>query len=394
MKSEVNLEKVSYEKVMRMNEKMMIRRGGVLVLVIGLGKLKKSEWEWDWEEVEKKNGMIIREKKKWSWWNGKIYYCVVSEEEKSYAKKWLNNVVESMYGTIEEVERKENPIEEDESFQPLKELVEEGNVEAMFHMANFYFVPDGPLKQDYVRARELYENVCRRVEANKERSYKEKRYLAMSKTQLGFIYEQGLGVERDMNRAFYLFRWAARKGRIPQAMYNLGLMYMTGGEVWEQDMKEAEQWITLAERKNIPQAKAVLKRMQHGDVTDQMPLQDPTLTEAKVSNAYFTWQIVSVRCNQEGTHVVKSCTPKVCGTYIYSDGNEVLIDSTTGERYGIIQSELPPTQREAWILRDTQTVYFRELYPPLKSTTKALDINNGNDEYYIRNWQIRTEIKQ
>ena len=259
MKSEVNLEKVSYEKVMRMNEKMMIRRGGVLVLVIGLGKLKKSEWEWDWEEVEKKNGMIIREKKKWSWWNGKIYYCVVSEEEKSYAKKWLNNVVESMYGTIEEVERKEDPIEEDES---------------------------------------------------------------------------------------------------------------------------------------IPQAKAVLKRMQHGDVTDQMPLQDPTLTEAKVSNAYFTWQIVSVRCNQEGTHVVKSCTPKVCGTYIYSDGNEVLIDSTTGERYGIIQSELPPTPREAWILRDTQTVYFRELYPPLKSTTKALDINNGNGEYYIRNWQIRTEIKQ
>ena len=97
MKSEVNLEKVSYEKVMRMNEKMMIRRGGVLVLVIGLGKLKKSEWEWDWEEVEKKNGMIIREKKKWSWWNGKIYYCVVSEEEKSYAKKWLNNVVETRH---------------------------------------------------------------------------------------------------------------------------------------------------------------------------------------------------------------------------------------------------------------------------------------------------------
>ena len=29
MKCEVNLEKVSYEKVMRMNEKMMIRRGGV-----------------------------------------------------------------------------------------------------------------------------------------------------------------------------------------------------------------------------------------------------------------------------------------------------------------------------------------------------------------------------
>ena len=56
--------------------------------------------------------------------------------------KWLKIVVEDKFGEKVEREEGEESIENDENLKRLNELADEGNVEAMFYLANFYFVPD------------------------------------------------------------------------------------------------------------------------------------------------------------------------------------------------------------------------------------------------------------
>ena len=153
----VKLEKVSYEKVMGMKEQMMIKKNGMVVLILGWDKMREKKYEGDWREVERKDGVIKDERENRSWSEGMVMYCVVNEIEKEYGMKWLKIVVEDKFGEKVEREEGEESIENDENLKRLNELADEGNVEAMFYLANFYFVPDGPLKQDYTRARELYE---------------------------------------------------------------------------------------------------------------------------------------------------------------------------------------------------------------------------------------------
>ena len=59
-----------------------------------------------------------------------------------------------------------------------------------------------------------------------------------------YRYEQGLGVERDLPRAFELYRQAARSG-LPDAQYQLGLMYELGIGV-DADIHEAQYWYQRA----------------------------------------------------------------------------------------------------------------------------------------------------
>jgi len=59
-----------------------------------------------------------------------------------------------------------------------------------------------------------------------------------------YRYEQGLGVERDLARAFALYRQAARSG-LPDAQYQLGLMYELGIGV-DANIHEAQYWYQRA----------------------------------------------------------------------------------------------------------------------------------------------------
>ena len=382
----VKLEKVSYEKVMGMKEQMMIKKNGMVVLILGWDKMREKKYEGDWREVERKDGVIKYERENRSWSEGKVMYCVVNEIEKEYGMKWLKIVVEDKFGEKVEREEGEESIENDENLKRLNELADEGNVEAMFYLANFYFVPDGPLKQNYTRARELYEGICRLfVERKLEES--ERYYVDMSRTQLGFMYMRGLGVEPDYKRAFKHFHWAARKG-IAQAMFNLGLMYLTS-DVVECDFAKAEQWLKLAAENGIAQADVYLKRMNSGESKLENPQQDPTLLDAKIEDDIFIWQVVSVSSSDEGTKVVKCVIPKVSGTIIWSDWNERLIDPVIGMKYCIADSELPMSSKDGILLTNTEPFYFTEIYPPLQFATDYLDIENGGGEYYIRNWKVK-----
>lgn len=44
----VKMEKVSYEKVMGMKEKMMIKKNGMVVLILGWDKMREKKYEGDW----------------------------------------------------------------------------------------------------------------------------------------------------------------------------------------------------------------------------------------------------------------------------------------------------------------------------------------------------------
>ncbi len=67
---------------------------------------------------------------------------------------------------------------------------------------------------------------------------------AQAQMHLGYLYEQGLGVERDLERALALYRRAAQAG-LADAQYQLGLMYELGIGV-PADPDEAQAWYLRA----------------------------------------------------------------------------------------------------------------------------------------------------
>ena len=71
--------------------------------------------------------------------------------------------------------------------------------------------------------------------------------IAKAKHYLGFMYQNGYGVEQDVKEAVKWYRKAARQGH-GKAQYNLGVMYEKGQGVL-QDYEESVKWYRKAARK-------------------------------------------------------------------------------------------------------------------------------------------------
>ncbi|MDH5378430.1 MAG: sel1 repeat family protein [Gammaproteobacteria bacterium] len=79
---------------------------------------------------------------------------------------------------------------------------------------------------------------------------------AVAQNNLGSLHDQGLGVERDLNKAFTWFEKSANNNyRFGQ--YNLGLAYLEGKGT-EVNKKLAEFWLRKALASGVDQAKAKL----------------------------------------------------------------------------------------------------------------------------------------
>jgi TPR repeat protein len=63
-------------------------------------------------------------------------------------------------------------------------------------------------------------------------------------TELAWLYETGLGVERNLQKAAELFTIAAEAGN-PKAQYALSVMYATGAGK-PVDMTESRAWLMLS----------------------------------------------------------------------------------------------------------------------------------------------------
>jgi uncharacterized protein len=85
---------------------------------------------------------------------------------------------------------------------------------------------------------------------------------------LAYLYEQGLGVPRDLPQAAAWYRRAAEQGD-PQAQNNLGVLYATGSGVPQNDA-EAVKWYRLAANQNDSQGQTNLAAMyQQGRAVPQ-----------------------------------------------------------------------------------------------------------------------------
>jgi TPR repeat protein len=76
---------------------------------------------------------------------------------------------------------------------------------------------------------------------------------------LGFMYSEGLGVQRDYVAAATLFRKAADQGEAT-SQFNLGLMYQSGHGV-PQDYSEAFKWFRKAARSGLAEAQVNIGAM-------------------------------------------------------------------------------------------------------------------------------------
>lgn len=69
---------------------------------------------------------------------------------------------------------------------------------------------------------------------------------------MGYFYLEGLGVEKNLGKAFYWTQRAAFHGD-RDAQYNLGWFYETGTSV-PQDMEQAVHWYQLAAQQRQKEA--------------------------------------------------------------------------------------------------------------------------------------------
>ncbi|MEH6626013.1 MAG: tetratricopeptide repeat protein [Motiliproteus sp.] len=100
---------------------------------------------------------------------------------------------------------------------------------------------------------------------------------------LGILYDQGLGVEEDINQAIYYYEQAARGGS-RSAAYQLGLIYRHDKRI-ETNPRQAERWLTVAAHDGDEDAALLLKQMAGEAPDDPMFRVQRLLAEGEVETA-------------------------------------------------------------------------------------------------------------
>jgi TPR repeat protein len=80
-------------------------------------------------------------------------------------------------------------------------------------------------------------------------------------SNLGVMYDNGLGVEQSYEKAFEYYEQAAQLGHA-QAQYNLGCCYANGEGV-EQNMAAAKEWVEKSAAQGNENAIAILKSLKN-----------------------------------------------------------------------------------------------------------------------------------
>ena len=113
----------------------------------------------------------------------------------------------------------------------LKALAEAGNARAQKLLGDLYFGGKGGFEQDYGKALELYEQAA-------DQDY------ADAQAQLGYMYQNGIGVELSYEKAMEWNNRAAQQGNA-QGQAQIGYMYHMGLGV-TQNLDEAGRWYARA----------------------------------------------------------------------------------------------------------------------------------------------------
>lgn len=79
---------------------------------------------------------------------------------------------------------------------------------------------------------------------------------ALAQNNIGYLFEQGLGVRQSYPEAMAWYRKAAAQ-KLAQAQYNIATLYFYGFGV-ERNMREALTWLRLAAAQQLPEAQYLL----------------------------------------------------------------------------------------------------------------------------------------
>lgn len=124
--------------------------------------------------------------------------------------------------------------------------------------ATFFGMPDAQLELGNLYKDTLhdYEKALRWFQA----AHKQGKVFATF--QLGTLYEDGLGVAQDWNKAKDLYLDAYIEGRLPAALYRLGYLYEIGNEDFPVDTAEAMMWYDEAVKMGVEEALPRLQKLK------------------------------------------------------------------------------------------------------------------------------------
>ncbi len=113
-----------------------------------------------------------------------------------------------------------------------------------------------------------FQSACRSL---KRRRYKEahtklrelaKKEHAKSLTVMGLLYERGLGVEQDLEKAFDCYQKAASKG-LPEAESRMGHLVLHHGHKLKDKSQRPDEWLLKAAQHGVTEAQATLGRLYY-----------------------------------------------------------------------------------------------------------------------------------
>ena len=199
------------------------------------------------------------------------------------AEAWLPEVQLYIEFTHEKVK---NILDFHTAFTFCQQIAQQKSAEAWQRLASLYEMGKG-VKQDFEKAWECCLNAW---EAGSEEAYKEaKRLLDEGLAHpdvsvvmewyrkcidrghkemwydLGKIYHEGKGIERNLKEARQCYLFAARTAHVAEAEYALGCMYERGEGVTA-NLQEAISWYQKAAKQGHTEAEAACRRLkEHGD---------------------------------------------------------------------------------------------------------------------------------
>ena len=149
-----------------------------------------------------------------------------AQEEKDVASVTEKEIEEWFQKGVEYYERNNYA----EAFKLWKKAAEQGNARAQFNLGYCYENGMG-VEQNYAEAVKWYRKATEQGQAN-------------AQLNLGYCYRNGMGVEQNYEEAVSWYRKAAAQGNAA-AQFNLGVCYKNGEGV-EQNYEEAVNWYRKA----------------------------------------------------------------------------------------------------------------------------------------------------
>lgn len=148
------------------------------------------------------------------------------------------------------------------AFDFYSKAAEKEDVGGLFHVGVCYYEGCN-VKKDYSKAKEYFllavnkkfDETLGILEKNRHLSY-----VASGERFIGYMYEQGLGVEQDWKMAHQYYLNAADKGDAT-AQFNIGSIYYNGNEKYAKDYHEAFKWIEKSAEKGVDMAQNLLGYM-------------------------------------------------------------------------------------------------------------------------------------